>query len=65
MAVTHSKNVGCAASWPDAMSDSIVECTLVQAAAKSGRYPIDVFLADIAGIEATTEPVEVKRKSRD
>src|SRR3984885_14927543 len=31
----------------------------------SGRYPIGTFLADIAGIEATTDQVEVKRKSRD
>ena len=31
----------------------------------SGRYPLAAFLADIAGIEATTELIEVKRKSRD
>ena len=34
-------------------------------AAKSGRYPLEAFLADIAGIEATTDLIEVKRKSRD
>jgi FAD/FMN-containing dehydrogenase len=32
---------------------------------KSTRYPIGALLADIAGIEATTDPIEVKRKSRD
>src|SRR5271156_6331220 len=37
----------------------------VQADAKSERYPIAAFLADIAGSAAPPEPVEVKRKSRD
>ena len=32
---------------------------------KPARYPIGAFLADIAGIDATTDPIEVKRKSRD
>ena len=39
-----------------------------QAAALPGedeRYPLDEFLADIAGIEATTEPVDRRRRSRD
>src|SRR5487761_341060 len=34
-------------------------------AAKSGHYPLEALLADIAGIEATTDLIEVKRKSRD
>jgi FAD/FMN-containing dehydrogenase len=43
---------------------------MLQAAAHAGeirskRYPLGAFLADISGIEATTEPVELKRKSRD
>ena len=29
------------------------------------RYPIDEFLADIAGIEATTDIADLKRNSRD
>jgi FAD/FMN-containing dehydrogenase len=29
------------------------------------RYPIDEFLADIAGIEATTDMADLKRNSRD
>ena len=32
---------------------------------KTSRYPLTAFLADIAGIEATTELIELKRKSRD
>ncbi|HEX4410282.1 MAG TPA: FAD-binding oxidoreductase [Xanthobacteraceae bacterium] len=36
-----------------------------QAVATSERYPLAAFLADIAGIAATTDPIEVKRKSRD
>jgi FAD/FMN-containing dehydrogenase len=32
---------------------------------RSGRYQLGAFLADIAGIEATTELVELRRKSRD
>ena len=31
----------------------------------AGRYALDALLADIAGIEATTEPVDRKRRSRD
>jgi FAD/FMN-containing dehydrogenase len=38
---------------------------LAAAEPKSARYPIGALLADIAGIEATTDPIEVKRKSRD
>jgi hypothetical protein len=30
-----------------------------------GRYPIDEFLAAIAGIEVTTEFTDLKRRSRD
>jgi FAD/FMN-containing dehydrogenase len=29
------------------------------------RYPVDDFLADIAGISATTDPIDLKRRSRD
>src|SRR5258707_15437013 len=41
-----------------------------QAAARAGeaqseRYPLDDFFADIAGIDATTEPIDLKRRSRD
>src|SRR5260221_4403632 len=32
---------------------------------RTGRYPIDEFLADIAGIDWTTEPTDLKRRSRD
>src|SRR3979411_1793747 len=32
---------------------------------KTGRYPIDDFLADIAGIDWTTEPTDLRRRSRD
>src|SRR5271155_920080 len=35
MAVMHSKNVGCAVSFPEAISDSMEACTRDQAAAKS------------------------------
>ena len=31
----------------------------------SGRYPLDDFLVDISGIAATTEPIDLKRRSRD
>jgi hypothetical protein len=30
-----------------------------------GHYPLGEFLADIAGIEATTDPIDLKRRSRD
>jgi FAD/FMN-containing dehydrogenase len=33
--------------------------------AAPGRYPIDEFLAAIAGIEVTTEFTDLKRRSRD
>jgi FAD binding domain len=33
--------------------------------ADAGHYPLDDFLADIAGIEASTEPIDRKRRSRD
>jgi hypothetical protein len=32
---------------------------------RTGRYSIGAFLADLAGIEATTDPGDLKRKSRD
>src|SRR5258708_7057400 len=32
---------------------------------RTGRYPIEEFLADIAGIDWTTEPTDLKRRSRD
>jgi hypothetical protein len=32
---------------------------------KIGRVALDDFLADIAGIEATTDPIDCKRRSRD
>jgi FAD/FMN-containing dehydrogenase len=32
---------------------------------QTGRYPIGAFLADIAGIESSTELVDLKRRSRD
>jgi FAD binding domain len=32
---------------------------------RSGRYSIGAFLADITGIETTTDPGDLKRKSRD
>src|SRR5258708_23744736 len=32
---------------------------------QTGRYPIEKFLADIAGIDWTTEPTDLKRRSRD
>src|SRR5215831_12818568 len=32
---------------------------------RTGRYPIESFLADIAGIDWTTAPTDLKRRSRD
>src|SRR5580700_9871935 len=33
--------------------------------ARAGRYPLNDFLADIAGIDASTESIDLKRRSRD
>jgi FAD/FMN-containing dehydrogenase len=41
-----------------------VAATSVAEVARS-RYPLDDFLADIAGIAASTEPIDRKRRSRD
>src|SRR6202035_5061491 len=53
--------------WPRSKS---VTNVMPQAAAlavdeTSGRYPLDDILADISGIAATTEPIDLKRRSRD
>jgi FAD/FMN-containing dehydrogenase len=37
----------------------------VTRAGEESRYPMDDFLADIAGIEATTELIDLRRRSRD
>jgi hypothetical protein len=33
--------------------------------AGTGRYPLDDFLADVAGIETTTDLIDRRRRSRD
>jgi len=32
---------------------------------RTDRYPLDAFLNDIAGVEATTDIIDLRRKSRD
>jgi FAD/FMN-containing dehydrogenase len=41
------------------------QATALVREAETARYPIGAFLADIAGIDWTTEPTDLKRRSRD
>src|SRR5271157_2929254 len=46
------------------VSSTILEAAALTAGALA-RYPMEEFLADIAGIEATTELIDRRRRSRD
>jgi FAD/FMN-containing dehydrogenase len=41
------------------------QATVLADRQRRGRYPVDDFLADIAGIAATIDPIDRKRRSRD
>ena len=47
------------------MTNAMPQAAALAVAEKSERYPLDDFLADISGIAATTEPIDLKRRSRD
>ena len=47
------------------MTNAMPQATELAVEETSERYPLDDFLADIAGIAATTEPIDLKRRSRD
>src|SRR3982074_2822128 len=41
------------------------QAAVLATVADTGHYPLDNFLADIAGIEASTDLIDRKRRSRD
>ena len=47
------------------MTNAMPQAAALAVAEESERYPLDDFLADISGITATTEPIDLKRRSRD
>ena len=44
------------------VTNAMPQAAALAVAEKSGRYPLDDFLADISGIAATTEPIDLKRR---